>query len=199
MTRLLVAAALLLPTTALAQSAPAPAPPPAVPVARPADAPPTVSPGTALGLSLGVTLAGVGLVALGGAAIDDVDAPSDAAAGVIVAGVAAAAVGPTVGHWYARDAWTRGLATRLGGAAAIAAGFAMMDTMCDERDPCGGADDTVGTALFALGVTAIVVGTVDDIVTAPGAARRHNAAERRVTVTPTLSPRQAGLAVAGTF
>lgn len=195
MTRLLAAAALLLPSIAVAQATP-PTPAPVAPAAGDATA---VSPDVALGLSIGVTVAGVGLVALGGAAIDDIDAPSEAAAGLIVAGVAAAAVGPTTGHWYAHDAWTRGLATRLGGAAAIAAGFGMMDTMCDDRDPCGGVDDTVGTALFALGVTAIVVGTIDDIVTAPGAARRHNAAQRRVTVAPMVSPQQAGLAVAGTF
>lgn len=193
MKRLIVAASLLLPTTALAQSAP-PAPLPALPA--PVDTA-EVSPTTALGLSIGVTLAGFALGGIG-ASLDDNDAPAEVSAGLIVAGAAAAALGPSVGHWYAGDLWSRGLATRLVGATAALGGFALLidASLCED---CAADHGDLGAVVFGLGVTAIVVGTIDDIVTAPGAARRHNAAGRRVTVTPTLSPRQAGLAVAGTF
>lgn len=194
MKRLLVAAALLLPTTALAQSAP-----PAVPAALPA---PTdtaeVSARTALGLSVGVTLAGAGLVGLGWHALNSGSAPGAVPEVLLGAGVAAVGLGPTVGHWYAGRVMTRGLATRLAGTAVALGGAALLivDSACDH---CDHADVAPGDVLMGLGIAAIVVGTVDDIVSAPGAARRKNAAERRVTVTPTLSPGRAGLAVAGTF
>ncbi|MBL8623286.1 MAG: hypothetical protein JNK64_18385 [Myxococcales bacterium] len=194
MKRLVFAASLLLPATALAQSSP-----PAAPVAAPA---PTdaaeVSPNTALGLSVGVTLAGVGLVGLGWNALDSAASTGPVPEVLLGAGVAAVGLGPTVGHWYAGRVMTRGLATRLAGTAAVLGGAALLiaDSACDD---CERPDVSAGDLLMGLGVAAIVVGTVDDIVSAPGAARRTNAAQRRVTVTPTISPRQAGLAVAGTF
>jgi hypothetical protein len=150
------------------------------------------SPSVALGLSLGVTAAGVGTLVFASQTQND-------SLGAV--GMAATFFGPSTGHWYAHQYLTRGLGVRGLGAVTAFGGLVAALEACPifaEEGQCH--DTTVGETLMLVGAGAYVVGTIDDIVTAPGAAYRANRALiQDVAIVPTLTPHQAGFAVSGRF
>ncbi|MBL8623162.1 MAG: hypothetical protein JNK64_17760 [Myxococcales bacterium] len=186
MTRLAVVAALAVlavPALAHAQSGAAAEPPRST-----GD---TYSEAGALALSAGATAAGIGLYAVG---IDRVNSP------MMTAGAVVTFVGPSAGHLYTGEVFTRGLGVRTAGAAVAAVGFAVALEECPlfSDEPCD--EVNVGTALLAVGALAYLTGTVDDIITAPRRAARLNARARRsVAIAPSVAPDRAGVAVVGTF
>ena len=160
--------------------------------------------GTALALSLGGTLGSYAALAFAIA----VDSPASGAIGTIGAiGIVAA---PTAGHWYAGRIVTRGLGLRAAGLVVLIAGGLADSEGCGlfysghgdpEPDDCGdNFRTTKGTALMAAGAALFLGGTVDDIITAPGAARRRNERARAtLTLAPLVHHHGGGLALAGTF
>lgn len=148
------------------------------------------NPNVALGLSLGVTLAGAGAFWVG------VGEHSDTLGMLGAAGVF---LGPSTGHWYSHHYLTRGLGVRsLGVAAAFAGVVASLDA-CPlfSEEQCK--DSVAGETLMILGGAAYVAGTIDDIVTAPGEARRRNGRIKNLSIAPVITSRQAGFAIAGSF
>lgn len=145
------------------------------------EAPPAKDPATAAWLSAGTTVVGMAaVVAAGGESEQLVGLP------VVML------VGPSVGHWYARDVWSVGLGVRLAGAATIGVG---LTRWCDPDDPgerCGGRE------VYLAGGALLLVGAILDIATAPEAARRANRGTRP-TVVPTVTGDRAGVAVVGAF
>jgi hypothetical protein len=109
------------------------------------------------------------------------------AASLGMIGVAGLVLGPSAGQWYAGEGVTTGLVLR-GGAAVAVTFLALRDPYLD--DPVL----TVGGLLAAVGVWE--TGVIWDLVTLPRAVRRHN---RKVDmlVTPVVTDRSAGLALAG--
>ena len=101
---------------------------------------------------------------------------------------------PSLGHFYANDWHSTGLAIRATGIGAIMVG-AVSDSSC-ENEPCA------GSLLVGLGVLTLVTGTIYDIATASGAAHDYNRAHR-VSIAPTvLNPPSGpviGLGVGGQF
>ncbi len=158
------------------------------------DEPDPKNPTAALALSLGVTAAGYATVYI----MNDRDAGSP---GLGYLSAAAITLGPTVGHWYAGETFTRGLGFRVGGAATVVTGMVVLLRSCPIfGDHCD--DSPGGAALLAVGAVAFAYGTMDDIFTAPSAARRYNQrarARRSLSVAPRITDKDAGLVVAGTF
>ena len=181
-------------------------------LAQPTEAPtaPTKSPDKALALSAAGTAAGIGMM-VGGLALNPTERP-EAGWGVFLTGVAVTTAGPSLGHAYAGDPWTAGLAIRGGGAVAFATGTVIMlrnfkaNDNCRDSSPstCDFTGAMVGGGVAGVGLLAIGAGAALDIATAPGAAKRWN--ERHgvtMSVTPTLvSGREGtttGIGVVGTF
>lgn len=98
---------------------------------------------------------------------------------------------PTIGHWYAGRPVTRGLGVRLAGLAAMTVGAAIW---AEKWDNAPGNDTSPAGTFMALGAVAFVIGTVDDIATAPAAAR---ATRRDVGVAPLLKRDAVLLMIAG--
>lgn len=143
------------------------------------------SPSAALAWSLVPTLAGLGLIAIGG---------KTESGPLEVAGVTGLVVGPSLGHVYAGSGWG-GLAMRAGGVLAMGVGLSL--AFCP--DGCGPGDKSeleqkTGAALFYGGGALYVVGMLFEIATAPSAADTYNRTHH-ITVTPTPT----GVALAGRF
>lgn len=164
--------------SSVAHAQPTAPPPPAQPSSRPEP----YSPSTARNLSIGGALVGVGLTAL---VMNSSERPPYAAAPVL-------ALLPSVGHWYAHDWWSTGLALRLGGVAMLYLSV-LAEIQCHDDASCGDGDGELGLAIGAF-----ALGTIVDIVTAPGAARAANR-ERGLSITPTLGAGRAGVALTGSF
>jgi len=131
------------------------------PPTPPAPAPEPARPATVDPLGAAVVSAGGALLSFGLAGAIARASDSKVAVGVVTALVVA---GPSAGHWFARDWVSGGMVLRavtIGGAAVYLA----------TADRNGGDELTLATVI-GLGV---VAGTVIDIATAPGAARRYNA------------------------
>jgi hypothetical protein len=62
---------------------------------------------------------------------------------------------------------------------------------------CG--DRDLGPALFFGGLALYAAGTLDDILSAPGKARRRNQRIHGLALAPLATPRGGGLALAGAF
>jgi hypothetical protein len=192
-----VLAIVLVTSSARAQpgAMPSPQPPP----------PDDVSETTALALSLGGTLASYAAVTFAAA----VHTSASSTIGTI--GVFGVLGAPTAGHWYSGRIVTRGLGLRgagivvlLVGAIADSEGCSLVyggDAVSEEPDDCGDNFRTKkGTALMIAGAALFLGGTLDDIITAPGAARRRNAQHRaNLTLAPLVHHDGGGLALAGTF
>lgn len=111
-------------------------------------------------------------------------------------------VGPSTGHWYAHDGWNAGMGLRLGGLGGMLLGLSMIDLLS-----VGGGDDDqedTGAALFVSGLALYGVGTIYEIVTAPGAAHDFNADQARlvgphVTVTVVGPDHAPGLELSSRF
>jgi hypothetical protein len=150
-------------------------PAPVAPTAQRSPAPEReLSENMALGLSLGATTASWGgLLALaifadGGGADTGLE---------VLCGIGTY-LGPSVGHVYASKLATRGLGLRTLGVVAAVTGFFQVAGRCET---CG----SNLPFLFWSGVALYFAGSLDDILTAPLRARRHNQrrAERRAGVT----------------
>jgi hypothetical protein len=149
-------------------------------------------PWTALSLSAAATLAvPTGLFLVGGLMFDD---HQDAASALILGGVGAFLVGPTVGHIYSGHAWNPWLGVRLASLAAPIVGVAL-----DFATGAHGGRDFAPPPGLAIGVLAGVatyaVGMVGEIASAPFAARDYNR-EHHLDLQLTIAPIQskAGLA-----
>jgi hypothetical protein len=178
---------------AAAQPAAVPAKLPSAPVAQPAPED-GLSEGMAFGLSFGATAASWTVL---GASISMAQHNRQGARYVFGIGVLSTTFAPTIGHWYAHRSFTRGLGLRLAGTAAMAIGFRLV-VACEEDCPAGYANLV---ALLLFGGAAIhIAGTIDDVVTARGAARRYNAQQKRIVV-PVVNPATGsfGLAFSGRF
>ncbi|MCE9578826.1 MAG: hypothetical protein K8W52_37220 [Deltaproteobacteria bacterium] len=154
------------------------------------DAATPYNPNVALGLSLGVTLAGAGAMVIGAQ-------QNNETLGMV--GVTGVFLGPSAGHWYSHHYLTRGLGVRSLGVAAAFAGVVASLEACPlfSDEPCK--DSVAGETLLILGGAAYVAGTIDDIVTAPGEARRRNGLIKNLTIAPVVTSRQAGFSIAGSF
>jgi len=179
------------PGTVAPAPAPAPPAPPApygygyveAPVAPAYD---QVSEDVALGLSLGGTVASYALLIVGGAT----DNPTAGTVGAIGAMVA-----PSLGHWYSHHYLTRGMGLRLAGVGASFLGLVMAIDSIDSET-----DNGDGAALMLLaGAGLFVAGTVDDIATAPSAAREYNHRFEDVQLVPMMNAHGAGVGLVGRF
>jgi hypothetical protein len=147
---------------------------------------------TALWLSLGGTAASWGLLALS----SQLDDGAEATMGMV--GLIGTYLAPSAGHWYAGSYLTRGLGVRTVAVASIFLGATRTVTACVDGGSCGGASE-LGPALLVGGLVLYAAGTIDDILAAPGKARRHNQRLRAMALAPMATPRGGGLAVAGAF
>jgi hypothetical protein len=138
---------------------------------------------TALGLSLGITLASWTAIY-----IDSREPEGGTLAKLGLIGVLA---GPSVGHWYRGAILTRGMLPRVLGTAAIAFGIAL-------GSGCEGECNAVDRIVMS-GLALILIGTADDIVTAPLRVRAHNRRLQGVSLAPMVAPRSAGVALGGRF
>lgn len=187
-----------------------PGPPPGPPIAPPAlaSAPRPaaqergeLSEGMALGLSLGVTTASWGSLILLGSIADS----TSVSEGHLLLCALGTFVGPNVGHLYAGKLVTRGLGIRTLGLGIAVAGFLKLASNCES------CDDSEYEPWFWGGVAVYVAGSIDDIITAPLRARRHNRRLEReraqrltgVTLAPLALPGPrgglAGFALTGRF
>jgi len=191
--RLAVVVALVLTTASTAMAQPA--------MTQPAPQGEEVSEGSALAWSLGGTVASYAAIGAG----------VTLHSGFGTVGLIGALVAPSFGHWYAGKYVTRGMLGRgLGivtfivGALADSEGCSLFYSGHGDPEPADCGDDfrTVkGTALMIAGIALFVGGTVDDIVTAPRRARRHNEKLRAlsVSVMPVVRHDSGGLALVGRF
>lgn len=158
--------------------------------AAPAAAEEAKDPDVALGYSIGGTALSAGMVLVG------VTMPEVNGEQLVTLGVLSSLVTPALGHWYAGDYLTWGMAVRLAGGAVAIAGVAQ--SFCWEN--CTGNEG--GGALILAGLGVYAGGVVLDIATAPRAARKWNNAHG-MQVAPTMvstggSP-AVGLGLGGTF
>lgn len=160
--------------------------------AAPAAAP--YNPTTALALSLGATAAGAGMLAYGAFSDGDVNARAT----LVDVGVLVTYLGPSAGHVYTDEFFTRGLGIRTAGAALVGAG------LLSSMDDCGLLESNCDTstltyALMVAGATATTAGIIDDLIEAPRRARRLNREAATLSIAPQVAPGRAGVAVVGTF
>jgi hypothetical protein len=155
-----------------------------------AAAPASRSEGLALTLAIGGAIAGPALYMEArsmGHHYDLLDLP----AGTLLACGALAAVGPSLGNWYAGKFWSAGLGVRMVGGAALGVGFVALFS-----------NATAGVAIGASGLGVIGVGALMDIVEAPRNAGEFNR-RHQLSIAPmiarTPAGQQTGIAVGGVF
>lgn len=196
-TILLVTVAAVAAAPAVAAAQPSNTPVGVAPAPLPAPVPQAdyreLSPGVALGLSLGVTAAGYGAALYAGEHDSE---------GMGWLGAAGILFGPSFGHWYQEDIWTRGLGVRAVSATVFFAAAVSTIDICFED--CPQEDHSAAETWMKLSAAAFVIGSLDDIITAPIAADRRNRENRAraiksLTLAPQVSPNQTGLVLAGTF
>lgn len=190
-----LAVVLALAGTAAAQpgmTAPFEQPPPQ----QPAPQQDQVDENVALGLSLGGTVASWALV-LAASSMDNGSGGSAQALGT--AGALGTLFAPSFGHWYAHSYGTRGLALRGAGVGAAFIGALVAFSECPifSGDQCH--ESGIGPALLIAGAGLYLGGTIDDIVTAPGTARRYNHRFENISIVPVLRRDSDGVAVMGRF
>lgn len=141
-----------------------------------------LSEGVALGLSAGGTLGAWGLLIIAGRQSYEKAA---------LVGLAGTLVTPSLGHWYRGSIMTRGFALRL---LAAATGIASFVTIigCECSTPV--ADKIlIGSAVLYVGAS------IDDILTAPLAVRKHNRRIESLGLAPMVTNHAVGLALSGRF
>ncbi len=183
-------------TVAHAQPGLAPLAAPSAPVGEPAE---LKSPATATLLALGGAVAPVVMIAVGGETGNDA---------LISGGFLASTLTPSLGHWYAGEFLTTGMALRgVGGLLFITGVAQALSGACwggDDGSSCGGDEDD-GEALILLGAGAYVGGMIYDVATAGAAARRYNRKHgAQMAVAPTMIPAAGGamamgMGVSGSF
>lgn len=188
---IVVAASLLVASSQTAVAQPAMTQPAAAPVED------DVSPQVALALSLGGTVASYGAIGI---------AMGTRAGELGSLGMVGALIAPSFGHWYSGKYLTRGGVLRVAGLVTFVAGVLADSEGCSlfygghgDPEPADCGDDfrtTKGTVIILAGIAMFAGGTIDDIVTAPGRARRRNDSLR---VQPIVRADGGGVAIAGAF
>ncbi len=148
------------------------------------------SEGTALSLSVVPVIAGfVGMIVASNAEDGPLDDDPSTAKSVAIAGAfGVLALGPSVGHWYAGELWSVGLALRAGGVASALTAVAFGKH---------GHDD-IGIG-FAIGANALFAGgVVYDLWTVRSVVRKRNHHEPSAMIVPVVGD-TTGLAFATTF
>lgn len=113
--------------------------------------------------------------------------------GLALLGFAGTYLAPGFGHWYQDRFLTRGLGVRTVGLGLFA--WAVYELLgCDTDCP-----DLPRKNLLVAGFIVYLGGTVDDIITAPLEARKHNKRLEVTGIAPMVTGRGAGLALAGRF
>jgi hypothetical protein len=158
-------------------------PPPAAPPAQPQG---EVSEGAALGLSLGGTAAAWTVLLTA--------SENHGSGDLVLLGLAGVVTAPSFGHWYAHSVATRGLGLRLAGLGSFTVAVALA-VQCE--DECSNGTAIEGAALLGLGL--LIAGTIDDIVTAPGEARRYNERLQGLAIVPMVKRDTGGLMLTGRF
>ncbi len=155
-----------------------------------------LSENTALALSVGGTIASWTMVL----AASGMEQQGDGANAIGIIGGFGVWFAPSFGHWYAHSYATRGLGLRgLGGAAALA-GLVVAFSECplfSTEEECH--ESKVAPVLVIAGIGLFVGGTIDDIATAPRAARRYNHRFDNVSIVPVVKHDSGGVAVMGRF
>lgn len=141
--------------------------------------------GAAVALSLGATLATFAI------------APSSPTLGMV-----GLIVAPSAGRWYNHEVGGIGMAARATGIVLALRGITQLDTggcegwytaaECDAVE----AQERRGERMLYAGIGIWVAATLYDFAEAGRGAQRYN---RRVQVTPVVTPQQTGIAVAGSF
>ena len=185
-----LAATLVTATVAHAQPGLTPLASPSAPVSEPAE---LKSPTTATLLALGGAVAPVVMIAVGGETGND---------GLISGGFLASTLTPSLGHWYAGEFLTTGMALRgVGGLLFITGVAQALSGACWGGGDCGGSGgggENDGAALILLGAGSYVGGTVYDVATAGAAARRYNRTHgAQMAVAPTMIPSAGGAMAMG--
>lgn len=140
--------------------------------------------GTALSLALAGSIASWGLFYVG-------MQQNNASAGLL--GLVGTFVAPTMGHWYAGSGMTRGLAVRLAAGTAMVLSIGYLLSCEDECPEKGAVDILIGSLVVDA------IGTLDDIITAPLAVRKHNERIESLGLAPMVGNHSAGLAIGGRF
>ncbi|MBA2542091.1 MAG: hypothetical protein H0V17_20795 [Deltaproteobacteria bacterium] len=139
----------------------------------------------ALGLSFGGTAASWGALLAGG---------YSANYGLLFVGSVGALLGPSIGNWYAHEGFTRGLGIRL-----VGLGVAALGVLVALDSGFEGGEDRKVDVILVISAGLFVAGTIDDIATAPFAARKYNARFENVTVVPTANEHGGGVSLIGRF
>jgi len=184
-------AAALVTTTTVAHAQPglAPLAAPSAPVGEPAE---LKSPSTATLLALAGAVLPVAVMVVTAETGDD-----DLFSGALLAST----LTPSLGHWYAGEFLTTGMALRGVGGLLVIAGVAQA-LSCFEG--CGGGAGAAGGVILA-GAGSYVGGTIYDVATAGDAARRYNRSHgAQMAVAPTMIPTGGGamamgMGVSGSF
>jgi hypothetical protein len=155
-----------------------------------------LSEGTALGLSLGGTIVSWVLV---GVASGQNNQSSGSTETMGTIGAFGTMFAPSFGHWYAHSFATRGLGLRaLGiGSALVGVMVALSECPLFSEGECH--ESGLAPVLLIAGAGLYIGGTIDDIATAPGKARRYNHRFENVSVVPVVRHDSGGFAVMGRF
>jgi hypothetical protein len=141
---------------------------------------------TAIALSLGGTVASWVMVA------------ASSNGSLVAIGAFGTLFAPSLGHWYARSYFTRGLGVRLLGVVAVVAGVAVAASECSLFS--GKCEESAAFPILLIGGAALYVGgTIDDIATAPSKVRRYNHRFQNVAIVPVIRGDSSGFAIAGRF
>ena len=151
-----------------------------VPVGKP------LSEGLALSLSFGGTIVSYGVLVGTRYLASSIGSASVL---LVISGGFGAMFAPSFGHWYAGKSRPRGLWIRTAGLVISLGGIASM--ISDEGNQGLNGPILLGAGFF-------LVGTLDDIITAPSRARRYNR-DRNLLIAPLVIRRSVGLSFAGWF
>jgi len=163
--------------------------PPPQPMQQPGE---ELSETTALLLSLGGTAASWTLVAV---AVEMADRGTSNAGAIGTIGVLGTFFAPSFGHWYAHSFTSRGLGLRSAGVVTVLVAGMILVVEGVTRNT----NLLPAQAVFIAGAGLYVGGTIDDIVTAPGAARRYNHRFENVAIVPMIRGDNSGFMITGRF
>jgi hypothetical protein len=127
------------------------------------------------------------------AAIESGKAGFAFASGMAAIGAIATLLAPSLGQWYAGETLSRGFRTRLIGAGVMVAVAIPAISCVDECSP-----SRLLEAAFYTGLGVYIVGTLDDIVSAPNAARDAQS-QRSVALAPMIRRGGSGLVLTAQF
>jgi hypothetical protein len=186
-----IASLVLVAGTAAAQPGITPASPlpPASQPVQPSDD--GVSERAAVWISGGATLASYAVLAVGVSLGPHGDGPA-----VQMLGAAGTLIAPSTGRWYAHAPGLGGIGLRLAGVGVAAIGASQWVTVCPLTYPDRCEPSKLAPILLLAGAGLYLAGTIHDIASAPGDARRYNQRLHNVSIAPIVRPDDHGLGVA---